>query len=75
MQHSAYQEILSIGAANRNKLHGVLSGHRDGVGDVVVVMLNSGLIHHVGACRLSVKLASLLSDNGIASIRSFGCRR
>ena len=69
MQHSAYQKILSVGAANRNKLHGVLAGHRDGVGDTVVVILNSGLIHHVGACRLSVKLASLLSEKGIASFR------
>jgi len=34
-----------------------------------VVILNSGLMHHIGTCRLSVKLARQLADNGLLSIR------
>jgi predicted alpha/beta-fold hydrolase len=34
-----------------------------------VVILNSGLMHHIGTCRLSVKLARQLADNNILSIR------
>jgi pimeloyl-ACP methyl ester carboxylesterase len=35
----------------------------------VVLLLNSGLMHHVGSCRLSVKLARLLAIQGIISVR------
>lgn len=34
-----------------------------------VLILNSGVMHHVGACRLSVKIARKLAENGILSIR------
>jgi len=34
-----------------------------------VVILNSGLMHHIGTCRLSVKLARQLADEGYLSIR------
>lgn len=39
-------------------------------GKPVFIILNSGVMHHVGACRLSVKLArELASQAGITSIR------
>jgi len=34
-----------------------------------VLILNSGIMHHVGACRLSVKIARELAKNGIMNIR------
>lgn len=34
-----------------------------------VLMLNSGILHRVGACRLSVKLARQLADRGYRCIR------
>ena len=34
-----------------------------------VLILNSGLMHHIGTCRLSVKLARSLADIGFISIR------
>jgi len=34
-----------------------------------VLILNSGVMHHVGACRLSVKIARKLAESGILSIR------
>ncbi|HSM06177.1 MAG TPA: alpha/beta hydrolase [Longimicrobiales bacterium] len=36
---------------------------------VVVVMVNSGIIHHVGAWRLYVRLARALAGVGVASLR------
>ena len=34
-----------------------------------VLILNSGLMHHIGTCRLSVKLARSLANSGLLSIR------
>ena len=34
-----------------------------------VIILNSGLMHHTGTCRFSVKLARELANKGIASLR------
>jgi len=34
-----------------------------------VLIFNSGVMHHIGSCRLSVKLARSFSDMGILSIR------
>ena len=34
-----------------------------------VLILNSGIMHHVGACRLSVKIARQLAQNGVLNIR------
>lgn len=34
-----------------------------------VLILNSGIMHHVGTCRISVKLARMLADSGYASLR------
>lgn len=35
----------------------------------VVLILNSGLMHHIGTCRLSVKLARSLAAIGLMSVR------
>ncbi len=34
-----------------------------------VIILNSGVMHHIGTCRLSVKIARSLADNGILALR------
>lgn len=34
-----------------------------------VIFLNSGILHHVGACRLHVRLARRLADAGFSSLR------
>jgi alpha-beta hydrolase superfamily lysophospholipase len=34
-----------------------------------VVMLNSGILHRVGACRLHVKVARMLAEKGVSSLR------
>ena len=34
-----------------------------------VLIFNSGVMHHIGSCRLSVKLARSFADNGIVSVR------
>lgn len=36
---------------------------------VAVLILNSGIMHHIGACRMSVKLAWQLAEQGLASLR------
>ena len=35
----------------------------------VVLILNSGIMHHIGTCRLSVKISRALAESGIASVR------
>ncbi len=35
----------------------------------VVLVLNSGIMHHVGACRLSVKLARSVAARGLMAVR------
>ncbi len=35
----------------------------------VLILLNSGLMHHVGSCNLSVKLARTVAKNGIRTYR------
>lgn len=41
----------------------------DSVGKPAFVMLNSGILHRVGSCRLSVRLARALSAQGFTSLR------
>ncbi len=36
---------------------------------VGVIFLNSGILHHVGACRLHVRLARRLAERGFTSVR------
>ena len=38
-------------------------------GGPAVIMLNSGILHHVGACRLHVKLARALAPVGYTVMR------
>lgn len=45
------------------------SGVQDAAPRLVVIMLNSGLIHHVGPHRLYVKLARALAQRGIGAVR------
>ena len=35
----------------------------------MVLILNSGIMHHIGTCRLSVKIARSLAKEGLASVR------
>ena len=42
----------------------MVDSHRPGV-----LIFNSGVMHHIGSCRLSVKLARSFADNGIVSFR------
>ncbi len=41
----------------------------DSAGKPAFVMLNSGILHRVGSCRLSVRLARALSAQGFTSLR------
>lgn len=34
-----------------------------------VIILNSGVMHHIGTCRISVKIARHLADNGFLALR------
>lgn len=34
-----------------------------------VILLNSGVMHHVGACRLSVKIARAVAEKGLLAVR------
>ncbi len=38
-------------------------------GKPAVIILNSGIMHHIGTCRLSVKIARSLTDQGFLSLR------
>lgn len=38
-------------------------------GKPAIVMLNSGVMHHIGSCRMSVKLARALAEAGFMSVR------
>jgi pimeloyl-ACP methyl ester carboxylesterase len=62
------ETILRVGAPV--PLNGVICRpHQPNELAPVVLLLNSGLMHHVGSCRLSVKLARLLAAQGISSVR------
>jgi hypothetical protein len=54
------------------KLVGILSEPRagtDAVRDPMVLLVNSGILHRVGACRFHVRLARRLADEGIPALR------
>lgn len=38
-------------------------------GRPAVLILNSGVMHHVGACRLSVKIARAIAERGLLAVR------
>ena len=58
------ERVISIGQAN--PLVGILS-QPDAAAlsnpDVAVILLNSGVIHRVGSCRLSVTLARAIQES------------
>jgi hypothetical protein len=54
------------------KLVGILSEPRaaaDAAGDPTVLLVNSGILHRVGACRFHVRLARRLADEGVSALR------
>jgi len=63
------QRAVRFGSAA--KLAGVLTEPSAGTArsDVGVVILDSGILHHVGANRLHVQLARKLADDGFVSLR------
>jgi pimeloyl-ACP methyl ester carboxylesterase len=48
---------------------GILTTPQQPASDVAVILLNAGLIHHVGPHRLHVRLARALGGRGIACVR------
>lgn len=62
------EQIVKFG--ERNNLVGVYTTTEHDKGDYpVVIILNSGVMHRVGARRISVTLARQLAANGICSLR------
>ena len=60
------EDIIAIGHAPQR--YGILN-QVDAVAAPVVIMMNSGVVHHVGANRMSVLFARELQENGVASLR------
>ena len=55
---------------NSNQLNGVLAVPDELNADrPAVIILNSGVMHHVGACRMSVRIARDLAKQGFLSLR------
>lgn len=63
------QRVVKFGTVA--PLTGILTEPENGVPreSVAIVILNSGILHHVGANRLHVQLARRLADLGFASLR------
>lgn len=63
------QRVVKFGSAT--PLAGVLTEPPSGVAKqpVAVILLNSGILHHVGANRLHVQIAHRLAASGFASFR------
>ncbi len=60
----------SGGAGDVGSLAGILTEPTGGSGALPgVVMVNSGILHRVGACRLHVELARRLAERGFSSLR------
>jgi hypothetical protein len=57
-------------AGSSGSLVGILAEPTGGSGSLPgVVLVNSGILHRVGACRLHVKLARRLAERGFTSLR------
>lgn len=68
MSETPRERALRFGA--QGTLAGIVAEPAGGVTALPgVVMLNSGILHRVGACRLHVKLARRLAQRGYASVR------
>jgi pimeloyl-ACP methyl ester carboxylesterase len=62
------ERVISVGA--EIPLGGVLTSPKQiKAKSPVLILLNSGLMHHVGTCNLSVKLARAIAKTGIRSYR------
>ena len=61
------EKALLVGA--KRSLVSILTPAENDNGNLVVLIMNAGLIHHVGPSRLSVHLARRLASDNIASIR------
>lgn len=62
------ESVVSIG--NPIPLHGVETVPQGmTIADTTLVILNSGLLHHVGSCLLSVRLARAAAALGMRSVR------
>ncbi|MFK7913291.1 MAG: alpha/beta fold hydrolase [Pseudomonadales bacterium] len=62
------ESVLSVGSPT--PLNGIVTAPVAGADTgTVLVILNSGLLHHVGSCLLSVRLARNAAANGIRAIR------
>ncbi len=63
------EKVVRFG--RETKLVGILSEPAAGVvgGDPMVLLVNSGILHRVGACRFHVRLARRLAEEGISALR------
>ncbi|HEY0931431.1 MAG TPA: hypothetical protein VGE27_16030 [Gemmatimonas sp.] len=61
------EEVVQIGAPV--PLHGVLTRPASDSLPFALVILNSGLLHHVGSCGFSVKLARAAAQIGVPALR------
>ena len=62
------EQIFTVGEPN--SLNGVLTlPDEDSQGEVALILLNSGLMHHVGTCNLSVKIARIVVQQGVPTCR------
>jgi hypothetical protein len=61
------EKILKVGQVT--PLHGIITCPKKSHSEVCVLILNSGLMHHVGTSRISVMLARKLAENGVLSVR------
>ncbi|MBM3523063.1 MAG: alpha/beta hydrolase, partial [Alphaproteobacteria bacterium] len=61
------EEPLVLGA--HGNLIGILATPDGAAADLAVILLNAGLIHHVGPGRLYVDIARRFADGGVATLR------
>ncbi len=61
------EEVVQIGLPV--PMHGVLTMPQGNVKSFALVILNSGLLHHVGSCCLSVKVARAAASHGVTVLR------
>ena len=63
------EKVLRFG--RETKLVGILSEppNAGAAGDPMVLLVNSGILHRVGACRFHVRLARRIAGEGVAALR------
>ena len=68
----SYGREKAIRMGDDSSLVGIVTGPAPGTDDQgkpAFVMLNSGILHRVGSCRLNVRMARALSAHGFTSLR------